>query len=161
MRVVYRSIADLEAGIGRDHGPTPWFTIDQKRIDAFAESSLDFQWIHVDPVRARSETAFGGTIAHGFLTLSLVPHFINQLRTLEDVVLGLNYGLDRVRFPAPVRVGQRMRGRAMIRDVERLEAGGVQVVTRASIEVEDSSKPGCVADLVARYFFSPIPARNQ
>lgn len=148
----YRSIADLEAALGRELGPTEWFGIQQSRINGFADDTEDHQWIHVDPEQAATGP-FGATVAHGFLTLSLVPYFISQLRRMEGTRMGINYGLDRVRFPAPVRVGSRLRACSTLVDVQKTADGGVQTVNRVVIEVEDTSKPACVADLVSRYYF--------
>ncbi|MEV0766804.1 MaoC family dehydratase [Nocardia salmonicida] len=150
--VIYRGVADLEAALGMELGPTAWFTMEQDRIDAFADATEDHQWIHVDPVRA-VDSSFGATVAHGFLTVSLVPYFVNSLRRIEDVRMGVNYGLDKVRFPAPVRGGSRIRARTTMIRLDRIEGGAVQLVTRTSIEVEGESKPACVADLVSRYYF--------
>lgn len=149
---VYRGMAALEAAVGDELGPTPWLVVDQRRIDGFADDTLDHQWIHVDPERAASGP-FGATVAHGFLTLSLVPYFVNQLRRIDGAVMGVNYGLDRVRFPAAVRAGSRIRARSVMASVERIGENAVQVVTRTTIELEGSAKPACVADLVARYYF--------
>ena len=103
-------IADLEASVGHEAGPTDWFVMEQSRIDTFADATEDHQWIHVDPQRAAAGP-FGTTVAHGFLTLSLVPYFAGQLRRIEGARMGINYGLDRVRFPAPVPAGARIRAR--------------------------------------------------
>jgi acyl dehydratase len=102
----YHGIADLEAAVGSELGPTEWLTVDQARIDGFANDTEDHQWIHVDAGRAAAGP-FGATVAHGFLTLSLVPYFVNKLRSIEGARMGINYGLDRVRFPSPVRAGSR------------------------------------------------------
>lgn len=151
--VIYSSIAELEAAMGVELGPTPWFTIDQSRIDGFADDTEDHQWIHVDTQRAATESPFGGTVAHGFLTLSLVPFFVNQLRRVEGTTMGVNYGLDKVRFPSPVVAGSRVRARTQMVKLDRITGTAVQMTTRATIEVEGSDKPACVADLVARYFY--------
>jgi len=149
MTTVFKSIEALTAAVGCDLGATPWETIEQSRIDAFAEATGDHQWIHVDPERAR-EGPFGCTIAHGYLTLSLSSLFLPQLMRVEVSGMGINYGLDRVRFPAPVRVGSRIRGRGEILSVTPV-AGGVQVVVRVTIEIEGSERPGCVADTISRF----------
>ena len=111
-------IADIEASVGSEAGPTDWFVMDQSRIDTFADATEDHQWIHVDPQRAAAGP-FGTTVAHGFLTLSLVPYFAGQLRRIEGVRMGINYGLDRVRFPAPVPAGARIRARSQLISVDR------------------------------------------
>lgn len=151
--VVYRSVAELEAAVGRELGPTGWFTVDQSRIDGFADDTEDHQWIHVDPDRA-AQGPFGATVAHGFLTLSLVPYFLSRLRRVEGVRMGVNYGLDKVRFPAPVRAGSRTRARTVMTRLDRIAEDAVQMVTRTTIEVEGGDKPACVADLVSRYYFA-------
>jgi acyl dehydratase len=147
-------LAALEASIGTENGPTDWFTIDQARINAFADATEDHQWIHVDPERAATGP-FGTTVAHGFLTLSLVPYLSAQLRQVEGVRMGINYGLDRVRFPAPVPSGSRVRARATLISCEPVQgtADAAQLVNRVTIEVEGSAKPACVADMVSRLYF--------
>jgi acyl dehydratase len=148
----YRDIAGLEAAVGREIGPTEWFTMDQSRIDGFADDTEDHQWIHVDPERAAAGP-YGGTVAHGFLTLSLVPYLANQLRRVEGARMGINYGLDRVRFPAPVRSGARIRARATLISCDRIGDDAVHMVSRVTVEVEGSDKPACVADMVGRVYF--------
>ncbi|MCW2784688.1 MAG: putative enoyl-CoA hydratase 1 [Marmoricola sp.] len=150
---VYAGLAALEAAVGDELGPTEWFVVDQSRIDGFAEDTLDHQWIHVDPERAATGP-YGATVAHGFLTLSLVPYLVNRLRRVEGVTMGVNYGLNKVRFPAPVRAGSRVRARATMVGLERIGDAAVQIVTRTTIEVDGEEKPACVADLVARYYFA-------
>jgi len=149
---IYRGVADLQAAIGRELGPTEWFPIEQSRVNGFADDTEDHQWIHVDPERAAAGP-YGATIAHGFLTLSLVPYFMSKLRRVEGARMAVNYGLDRVRFPAPVRVGSRIRARASLIDVRSIGADAVQVVSRVTVEVEGEDKPACVADQVGRYYF--------
>jgi acyl dehydratase len=149
----YHSVTELEAAVGQEIGPTDWFEIDQHRVNGFADDTEDHQWIHVDPERA-AKGPFGGPVAHGFLTLSLIPYFSSQLRTVDNVTMGVNYGLDRVRFPAPVRVGSRIRARATIKTLDKLSDEAVQLVTRVTIELEGSEKPACVADMVSRYYFT-------
>jgi acyl dehydratase len=142
--------ADLLDHVGDALAPTGWVEIDQARIDLFADATGDHQWIHVDPERAAAGP-FGAPIAHGFLTLSLANLFLPQLLVVETFSMGVNVGLDKVRFPAPVRVGSRIRGRGEI--VSAAEAGeGVQVVVRITVEVDGNDKPACVADTVSRFF---------
>jgi len=148
----YRDVADLEDALGRELGPTDWLTIDQARVDAFAEIAGDRQWIHVDPERAASGP-FGSTVAHGYLTLALVMHFVNSLRRLENLQMSVNYGLNKVRFPAPLLVGARIRARTSLAELEKLGARGVQVVLRTTVEIEGGAKPACVAETVSRYYF--------
>ncbi len=150
--VVFHSAQDYQAAVGRAFGPTDWLTVEQDRIDKFAEATGDHQWIHVDTERARTGP-FGATIAHGFLSLSLVNYFLPDLARAEGLKHGINYGCDRVRFPAALKVGTRVRGRAEIVSVEDLGAGAAQVKIRVIIEAEGSEKPVCVADTLSRLYF--------
>ena len=128
--------------------------MNQQRIDQFADATGDHQWIHVDPVRAASGP-YGKCIAHGYLTLALVNLFLPQLMRVDNVSMGVNYGVDKVRFPAPVPVDSRIRGRGEIVAVEEVK-GAVQVIVRVSVEIEGSDRPACVADTISRFF--PVPA---
>lgn len=130
-------------------GPTDWLAIEQSRINAFAEATGDHQWIHVDVERA-SRGPFGTTIAHGYLTLSLVNYFLPQLMRVEQVRMGVNYGLDRVRFPAHLPVNSRIRGSGEILTAVAID-GGVQVTVRVSIERAGGERPVCVADTISRF----------
>ncbi len=150
---VYRGVDDHVAAVGSELGPSDWLPMDQQRIDLFADATEDHQWIHVDTSRA-ADSPYGATIAHGFLTLSLLPHFMSSLRRFDDVRMGINYGLDKVRFPAAVPSGSRIRGRMRMDNVEPLEDNGVQLTTTITIEVEGNTKPACVATLLSRYFFN-------
>jgi acyl dehydratase len=152
MAEIFRSAEDFKTAVGRQLGPTDWLTIDQQRIDAFAEATGDHQWIHVDTERAKAGP-YGGTIAHGYLTLSLVNHFLPELIRPEGMKLGINYGCDRVRFPGIVRSGTRVRARAEILGTEEVGPGAVQVKIRVSIEVESAERPACVADTLSRFYF--------
>ncbi|MEJ2887180.1 MaoC family dehydratase [Actinomycetospora aeridis] len=143
---------ELLASLGRELGPGEWLEIGQDRIDGFADVTGDHQWIHVDPERAASGP-FGATVAHGFLTLSLVPLLLDGLRRVEGTRMGLNYGLERVRFPSAVRSGTRVRARSTLIDATDVGDDGLQLVTRVTIEVEGSEKPACVADVVTRAYF--------
>jgi len=143
-------MAELRELIGKELGPTDWLTITQEDIDKFAEVSRDDQWIHVDVERAKKESPFGTTVAHGNLTLSLTDGFRGQLVAQKGVTLGVNYGFEKVRFPAPVPAGSRVRARAELITVDELEGGWWHVVTRFTIEVEGNDKPCCVADSVGR-----------
>jgi acyl dehydratase len=147
-------VEGLRALIGTELGPTEWIRITQEDIDHFAEVSRDFQWIHTDPERAAKESPYGTTIAHGDLTLSLIDGMRAQLIRQRGVVMGINYGWDRVRFPAPVPVDTRIRARAEVLSVEALEGGWHHVVTRFVIEREGGEKPVCVADSVGRVLVS-------
>ena len=143
-------LADMQGFVGQSIGTSEWLTVDQARIDLFAQATGDFQWIHVDPVRA-AEGPFGATVAHGFLTLSLVPILFETGFAIEDVRMGVNYGLNRVRFTAPVRVNSRLRGHFKLLDYTPIE-GGAQLITEVSIELEGSPKPACVAESISRRF---------
>lgn len=140
----------LEA-VGNELGVSDWLLIDQKRIDQFAEATDDHQWIHVDPERA-AEGPFGTTIAHGYLTLSLASRFLPELIS-ADVKMGVNYGCNKVRFPTPVKVGARIRGRGEVLDVSQLDDNLLQAVIRLTVEIEGEDKPACVAETVSRYYF--------
>jgi len=136
--------------LGEPLGPTEWATILQDRIDAFAEATGDHQWIHVDPERAATGP-FGAPIAHGYLTLSLANLFLPDLIEVHGISMGVNVGVEKVRFPNPVRVGSRIRGRGEIVSAEEV-GGGIQVVIRVTIEIEGVEKPACVVDTVSRFF---------
>ncbi len=148
---VFANLDELRAATGEVLGPSDWVTVDQAQIDAFADATGDHQWIHVDPQRAASGP-FGTTIAHGFLTLSLMPVLLESLYKVQGVRMGVNYGLNRVRFPAPVLVDSRLRANAEVAEVSDIEGGG-QLVLRATIEREGSEKPVCVAEFVVRLYF--------
>ena len=138
----------LETAAGTDLGHSRWIEIDQDRIDAFAEITEDHQWIHTDPQRA-AQSRFGSTIAHGYLTLSLVAAFIDDIFHLDGVGMSVNYGTDRVRFPHPVPVGSRVRGRGEIVDVITVPTG-VQATVRIMVEIADVDRPACVTDVLIR-----------
>ena len=135
--------------IGKELGPTEWLEIDQERIDRFAEATGDHQWIHVDPVRA-AEGPFGATIAHGYLTLSITNYFLPQIVEVRNISMGVNYGVDKVRFPAPVKVGSRARAGAVLSKVDEVN-GGIQTTMVVTVEVEGSDKPACVVESVSRF----------
>ena len=143
-------LADLEPLVGQEIGVSDWVTVDQQRIDRFADATGDHQWIHIDPVRAAAGP-FGATVAHGFLTLSLLPEMSASAFEVRDTRMGVNYGLNRVRFPAPVPSGSRLRGHFKLLKYERIE-GGAQVTVEVTMECEGSTKPVCVAESVARRF---------
>ncbi|MDX6351853.1 MAG: hypothetical protein QOF84_6643 [Streptomyces sp.] len=146
----FASPDELRAAVGEDLGTTDWLEVDQKRIDLFAEATGDHQWIHVDPEKA-AQGPFGTTIAHGYLTLSLIPQFTAGLLTVEGVKMGVNYGVNKVRFPAPVPVGSRLRASSRIAELTDVP-GGIQLVTVVTIEREGGDKPVCVAETVARFY---------
>jgi len=146
----YQNLSELQSLIGSTLRTSDWINIDQTRIDQFAAVTGDDQWIHVDPVRAAAGP-FGATVAHGHLTLSLLPVMVRTAFKVGDVRMTINYGLNRVRFPAPVPVGSRLRGHFKLLSFEPI-AGGAQVVVEVTSEREGQSKPVCVAESVARYF---------
>jgi len=146
----FASLGELRALVGQELGVSDWLTVDQRRIDLFAEATDDHQWIHVDPARAAAGP-FGATVAHGFLTLSLLPPLFAGGFEIDGIRMGINYGLNRVRFPAPVRVGSRLRGRFKLLAYEPLE-GGAQLTVEVTVELEGSSKPACVAESVTRRY---------
>ncbi|WP_020653325.1 MaoC family dehydratase [Massilia niastensis] len=147
----FDSVAAVLAAQGRDLGVTDWLSLGQERIDLFAESTGDHQWIHVDPVRA-ADGPFGACVAHGYLTLALANCFLPQLIAYDRLKMGVNYGCDKVRFPAPVRAGARVRGHGLVLRAEEA-GGGVQVTVRITVEIEGSERPGCVVDTISRLFF--------
>ena len=147
------SLADLARHVGEEMGASSWVTLDQAKIQEFAHCTGDHQWIHVDPERAARESPFGGTIAHGFLTLSLLSHLLKQAVQIKNGArMSVNYGLNRVRFPAPVRAGSTVRGRFTLQSANELP-DALEAVFEATIEVEGSEKPCCVAEWVIRYYF--------
>ena len=146
---IFSDIGELAAAAGEELGSSDWVVVDQERIDAFADATGDHQWIHVDPARA-AEGPFGGTIAHGLLTLSLLPTFQHQIYRVDGVRMAVNYGLNKVRLPAPVPVGAKLRATSKLVEVEQLE-GAVQAVVATSIEIEGGAKPACVVESIVRY----------
>ena len=150
MTTNFESPADLLNSVGTHLGFSDWLEIDQQRIDTFADATGDHQWIHVDPVRA-AEGPFGKTIAHGYLSLSLVNLFLPQIMNVENVSMGVNYGCDKVRFPAPVPVGSKVRGGGEVISAEEVK-GGVQVVVRVKVEIDGADRPACVIDTISRFY---------
>ncbi len=150
MATVFESPAELKAAVGKHLGYSDWLEISQDRIDRFAEATGDHQWIHVDPERAKSGP-FGTTIAHGYLTQSLVNHFLPQIVEVRGISMGINYGADRLRFPAPVPVNSRVRGGAELLEVEEIK-GTVQTKVRVTVEIQGSERPACVIDTISRYY---------
>jgi len=147
---IFNNPAQLLDAVGTHLGYSEWLEIDQRRIDLFAEATGDHQWIHVDPKRAAAGP-FGRTIAHGYLTLSLANLFLPQIMRVDNVSMGVNYGCEKVRFPAAVPVGSRLRGGGEVISAEAVK-GGVQVVVRMTIEIEGSERPACVIDTISRFF---------
>jgi acyl dehydratase len=146
------SIEELKSLVGQEVAVSDWVQISQERVNLFAEATGDHQWIHIDVERSRKESPFGGTIAHGFLTLSLLPMLMESVISMPTSRMGVNYGLNKVRFPSPVLVGSRVRGRVALMEVEDIE-GGVQMTWKVTIEREGGDKPVCAAEsLVRRYW---------
>ncbi len=145
------SLATISDWLGREVGPSEWVTITQERINQFAEATGDHQWIHIDAERAAKESPFGTTIAHGYLTLSLIPMFKTECMDYGNIKMGVNYGTNRVRFMTPVKVNSRVRGRFKLLEAEPIK-GGVQMVWEATVEIEGLAKPACVAEIVARVY---------
>ena len=150
MTTEFEHPAALIEAVGQHLGYSDWLVVDQQRINLFAEATGDHQWIHVDPERA-AEGPFGATIAHGYLTLSLANLFLPQIMQVNNISMGVNYGAEKVRFPAAVPVGRSVRGGGEIMDAQEVK-GGVQVVVRMTIEVQGSDRPGCVIDTISRFY---------
>ena len=150
MSTQFETPAALLDSVGQHLGYSDWLEIDQQRIDMFADATGDHQWIHVDPERAATGP-FGKTIAHGYLSLSLVSLFLPQILQVNNVSMGVNYGCEKVRFPAPVPVGSRLRAGGEVVSAEEVK-GGVHVVARITIEIEGSDRPACVVDAISRFY---------
>jgi acyl dehydratase len=149
MTTTFDSPEALLGAVGTTLGPTDWITITQEQINAFADATLDNQWIHVDTERAKSGP-FGAPIAHGYLTMSLASHFLADLVRVSNISMGINYGVDKVRFPSPVPVGSKLRGTGEIIDAKEVP-GGVQATIRITIEREGGDKPAAIVEAIARY----------
>jgi acyl dehydratase len=149
--LVINGLDELETRVGADLGRSQWMQVTQERVDKFADATGDHQWIHVDVEAARSGP-FGGTIAHGYLTLSLVIPMFSELLSVQGVRMGINYGLNRVRFPTPVPVGSRIRLAGKLAAVEELSGDSMQVLVDLTVELEGSAKPACVAQAIYRYY---------
>jgi acyl dehydratase len=148
----FTSVEDMASEVGIEVAVSDWLLLTQERVQQFAEATDDPQWIHVDVERAKRESPFGGTVAHGFLTLSLLPKFIEQVIDMPPGKMSINYGLNKVRFPAPMPVGRKIRGRFTLLSVERIE-GGVQSIWQVTMECDGGDKPVCVAESVLRRYF--------
>ncbi|BBW99659.1 dehydratase [Mycolicibacterium moriokaense] len=146
---IYPTLQDFIDAAGTELGPTDWLEVTQDRVNLFADATGDHQWIHVDPERA-AKGPFGGTIAHGLLTLSLLPHFMYQLYRVDGVTMAINYGLNKVRFISPVAVGAKIRARSTISEVATVN-GGAQATMVTTIEIDGSEKPAAVIESVIRY----------
>ena len=149
MTTTFESPQALLGAVGTKLGPTDWITITQDQINAFADATLDNQWIHVDTERAKAGP-FGAPIAHGYLTMSLASHFLAELVRVSNISMGINYGVDKVRFPSPVPVGSKLRGAGEIIDAKEVP-GGVQATIRITIEREGGDKPAAIVEAIARY----------
>ena len=145
-------LRELESRVGQEIGVSPWVEIAQERIDQFAEATGDFQWIHVDREKAKN-SPFGGTIAHGFLTLSMLPKLVESTFEFSDRKMGVNYGLNKVRFTAPVPAGAKIRGRFTLAKYEKIDGNGVQTTWSVVMEREGGEKPVCVAETISRHYF--------
>lgn len=149
MTRIYQGIAELEEAVGTHLGYSDWHTVTQEQVNLFADATEDHQWIHIDPERAK-EGPYGATIAHGYLTLSLVPKLAWQIYDVAGLKMSINYGANKLRFPAPVTVGSRIRAGVELLEVERGPAGA-QAISRITIEIEGSEKPACVVENIAVY----------
>ncbi|WP_299732846.1 MaoC family dehydratase [uncultured Endozoicomonas sp.] len=150
MTTIFKTPYELKDKVGQVLGESQWLTIDQDRINLFAEATGDHQWIHVDPARAK-EGPFGACIAHGYLTLSLVNLFLPEIMDVQGVSMGVNYGTDKIRFPNSVKVGSKVRGVGELIKVEEVK-GGLQSTVRVTVEIENEARPACVVDTISRYY---------
>ena len=153
MKPSFSSVDGVLALVGKQLADSDWVTITQDRINKFADATGDHQWIHVDPVKAAAGP-FGACIAHGYLSLSLVASFQEQMATLENLKMGVNYGTDKVRFPSAVKVNSRLRGKGELIAAEKTKDGGVQAIIRVTVEIEGADRPACVAETISRYYFN-------
>lgn len=150
---VLNSPDELKQLVGQELAVTGWFTMDQDRIQKFADATLDHQWIHVDVERAKRESPFGAPIAHGFLTLSLLPHLMHEALEMKNGIrMGVNYGLNHLRFVSPVRAGSKLRGRFTLQSIKDVPQNGLEAVYKATVEGESAEKPFVVAEWVVRYY---------
>ncbi len=150
-KITIDKLADLQARVGQEVAVSDWLEITQQRIDQFAAATGDQQWIHVDAARAAKESPFGGTIAHGYLTLSLLARFAQESIAIGNIRMAVNYGLNRVRFTAPVRSGKRVRAHFKLAAYDEID-GGVQLTWHATVEIEGSEKPACIAETISRWY---------
>ncbi|MGY1633330.1 MaoC family dehydratase [Geodermatophilus sp. SYSU D01186] len=144
-------VEGVKSLVGKELGPTEYVEITQEMVNLFADATGDHQWIHVDVERAKKESPFGGPIAHGYLTLSLIPRFLPQLTEFTGFGMGVNYGTEKVRFPSPVPVGAKLRAKAVVDEVTEIK-GGVQIQQTVTFETEGGTKPACVATIVVRQY---------
>ncbi|MEO6985813.1 MAG: MaoC family dehydratase [Paralcaligenes sp.] len=146
---VYQRLADLKPLVGQELAISDWFPVTQEKIDQFAQATGDQQWLHVDPQRA-AKGPFGVTVAHGFLTLSMLPMFLGSSIDIRDVKMSVNYGLNRVRFPEPVPVGSELRARFLLLSYDELSEGGAQIILKVTVERRGSARPVCVAEAISQ-----------
>ena len=146
----FESVDALVAAKGEELGSSDWVTISQDEVNLFADATGDHQWIHVDPEKA-AKGPFGTTIVHGFMTLALLPRLMHQIFAVEGIKMGINYGLNKVRFPSPVPVGSKVRATSVLTDAQDIGQGTVQVTVTTTIEIEGADKPACVAESIVRY----------
>ena len=149
-RTIFKTPHELKDAVGQHLGTSEWVKIDQERINGFAEATDDHQWIHVDADKAK-DGPFGGTIAHGYLTLALVNRFLPEIIDVQGTSMGVNYGCDKVRFPSPVKVNSRVRGVGELIAVEEIK-GAIQSTVRVTVEIENSDRPACAVETISRYF---------
>lgn len=149
----FTSANDIVSAVGEELGTSEWVTVTQEQVNTFAEATGDYQWIHVDAERAERESPFGGPIAHGYLSLSLLPMLGWQIYTVEGAKMGINYGSNKVRFPAPVPVGARLRLRSTLQGAEQLPDGTVQMIVTQVLEIDGQPKPAVVAETISRVAF--------
>lgn len=152
MATIFSCAKDVIDSLNTDLGVSDWLLIEQDRINNFAVATGDHQWIHVDPVKAKSGP-YGATIAHGYLTLSLVNYFLPQIIELKNLSMGINYGVDKVRFPMPVVCGSQIRGSAKTTHVDVINEKAVQATIRVTVEIQGEEKPACIIDTISRYYF--------
>ena len=148
---IFATLSDLAAMVGQDVATSPWLTITQTQVNLFADATGDYQWIHIDPERAR-EGPFGGPIAHGLLTLSLLPQFFASAFTISNTRMGVNYGLNKVRFTSPVPVGSQLRAHLHLLKAETIDNGGVQLTWQVKVERQGAEKPVCIAESLVRLY---------
>lgn len=150
---IFESIEDLKQHVGEEVGVTDWFTMTQDRVQQFADTTLDNNWIHIDVERSRRESPFKETIAHGFLTLSMLAYFMGEAIGIQSGLrMGINYGLNKVRWVSPVRVGSKIRGRFALVALKEVDGNGVEALYNATVESQGGTKPACVAEWLVRYY---------
>lgn len=152
MSTTFNSVTSVLDAVGKNLGESAWVTVDQQRIDQFADATDDHQWIHVDPVKAK-DGPFGVCVAHGYLTLALANRFLPEIVHYEKLRMGVNYGCDKVRFPSPVPVGSRLRSRGELIKAEPV-TNGVQATIRITVDIEGKDRPACVVDTISRFYFN-------